>query len=170
MAKGRSFFDLRGGVDLSDTVVSTQWKGMLVVRSYPMLSGYQKSPAQERSCALKSMFNPMWFGTLDVLQRAKWEAYAKMSGCAHEQNKRMTTGTIGIIPRQGVLMAGVHQFVRSNMLAANSGLAYPRLEAPLASGLPPAPTIGYSSPCSVDVLPSGERRGSDLAWPGRRSR
>ena len=80
---------------------------------------------------------------MTTLQRAKWEAMAKMLGGASIQEKRMVTrGGGNIIPnKKGVLMSGYNLYMRSNMLAATSDMGYPRDEAPLAAGGIPAPSI-----------------------------
>src|SRR3990172_4053883 len=143
MAKGRNFNDIRGGIDFGSRQVVSQWKGMLVVRSIPIFQSTEQwsTPWEVRKQAIFSTLSPRWFGVLTELQRAKWEANAKMLGSAYNQDKRLTSGRIGIIPRQGVLMGGVHLYIRSNMLAALSDMNYPRDEAPLATGFPPAPIL-----------------------------
>ncbi|OHB71121.1 MAG: hypothetical protein A2W23_04460 [Planctomycetes bacterium RBG_16_43_13] len=153
MAIGRSFRDLRGVISLGDKVVATQWKGMLVTRSMP--SEIRQSPTAEQAKIHRIIaeVSPRW-RFLSAVRRAEWEAYAKMLGSAYEQEKRMTTGRIGIISwKRGVLMSGQSAYLRCNILAGTSNLAYPRDKAPLPSGPPPSPCFKYAR---YEILPNGD--------------
>ncbi|OHB71558.1 MAG: hypothetical protein A2W23_06070 [Planctomycetes bacterium RBG_16_43_13] len=130
-------------MDLRGPHIVTQWKGMLVVKNAPLQIIQPRSRKQVKSWLTLTEISRRWYGVLSELQRAKWEAAAKMLGSAALQEKRMiTTGAGNIIKnRRGVLMSGCHYYVRGNILAAASGMAYPRDEAPLATSMPPAPQL-----------------------------
>ena len=77
-----------------------------------------------------------------------------MLGSAYDQEKHMTTrGAGNIIRRQGKLMSGFNYYIACNKTAAISGMSWPRDEAPLPTGKPPAPSIG---PAKYELLPNGE--------------
>ena len=139
MAIGRSIAQQVGKI--GDTVVSN-WKGMVITKSLPVRQSQPATPAQQKCRSVIGMAGSRWF-SLTELQRAKWDALAKMLGSAYLQARHMVTrGAGNIIPnRKGVLMAGCHLYVRCNALAASSGLSYPRDEAPLAAGAIPSPSI-----------------------------
>ena len=141
MAIGRSIADLRGLIDLGNKQVLTTWKGMVVARSVPLRIVQPNSRAVIKNWGTIQKIAGRWFNVLTVLQRAKWEAYAKMLGSAYEQGKVIvSSGAKNIIPgRRGVLMGGVHAYTRSQSLASASEMTWPRDEAPLSTGIPPAP-------------------------------
>ena len=146
MAIGRSFAQMKGGVSLTEKMIATQWKGMLVLRSYPREYNDQRTEGQVKVRVNMATFSPLWYGKLNEVRRAEWEALAKMLGSAYEQEKRFTCSMGSIIHvgrgnRQGVLMTGHDLFIRCNMLAANSGFTYSRFYAPLITGIPPSPGL-----------------------------
>ena len=143
MAVGRSIADLRGTINLGGHQVITQWKGIVVARSTPLTIAQPRTPLQVKHRMIMAELRGRWFGVLTELQRAKWEANAKMLGSAYDQEKAIvSSGSGNIIPRgYGKLMGGVHLYTRCNVLAASSGLPYPRDEAPLSTGNPPAPIL-----------------------------
>ena len=155
MAKGRGFHDIRGSISLGDSMSATQWKGMLVLRHTPIVRQDDViSPVMAARRSQMTEITRRWTSVLTELQRAKWEALAKMLGSAYTQEKHLTTGQAGhIIPRQGVLMSGFNVYVRSNMLLASSGMTYPRDEAPFSTSIPPAPSLKYAG---IETSPDGE--------------
>ena len=77
MAIGRSFAQVKGGVDLSDKMVATTWKGMLVLRGYPVEYNDVRTERQLMVRTSVSTFSGLYNRVLTVKGRAEWEALAK---------------------------------------------------------------------------------------------
>src|SRR3972149_10695545 len=97
MAIGRSIAQQVGKI--GDTVVS-QWKGMVITKSLPVRQSQPVTPAQQKCRSVIGMAGSRWF-SLTELQRAKWDALAKMLGSAYLQERHMVTrGAGNIIPNR----------------------------------------------------------------------
>src|SRR4030067_1776737 len=120
MSIGRSIAFQTGTVG---KVVLSNWKGMPTMRSLATEIVQPNSQLQLQHRKILSEIASRW-RFLTELQRAKWEANAKMLGSAYDQEKHMTKrGEGNIIRRQGTPVSGFNYYIACNKTAAISGMS-----------------------------------------------
>ncbi len=133
MAKGRSFRELRGRLNLSEPVVISNWKGMVVARS--LARNIDQIRSDERS-AINTTFTQLaqrWRHALTQAQRDAWEQYANLMGSAYNRDVGDAAGNShNLIRSRKTLMSGINAYIAANQLASTAGLTIPRDDAPLA--------------------------------------
>lgn len=149
MASGRSFRELRGRLNLSEPVIISNWKGLVVARS--MARKIDQVRSDERS-AVNTTFTQLaqrWRHALTQAQRDAWEQYANLMGSAYDRDTGDVAGTgHNLIRARKKLMSGINAYIAANQLASTAGLAIPRDDAPIGDPAP-VPASG------VAIAPGG---------------
>ena len=140
MSSGKSFYDQRGKVYLSEPMVAYVYKGRLMLRKLPSRVERVKTAKHINHINRFSYISRAWTG-LTEKEQAGWEAYAEMVYDVRDRERQDVTGDCGgIIPRRRIPATGKGAFIQSNMLLYSAGLSEIRKSPPFNTGFPPAPT------------------------------
>ncbi|OHB71623.1 MAG: hypothetical protein A2W23_01195 [Planctomycetes bacterium RBG_16_43_13] len=148
MAYGK-WGNIRGRVFLTQEVVASDWKGYPTYRNLTRTIYQTQRATQGNRRSYLSSASKKWSNEMTELQRAKWDAYAKMLKSAYNRMKEdVARGAGNIIRQRKKLESGFNSFVESNLAAIELGCQTTQqfaLEAPFQDGFPPAPTdVGVS--------------------------
>ena len=148
MATGR-IGNIRGQVILGQPTVFSNWKGYPVYRNLARSQDQTARATQNNRKSYLSAASKKWFNEMTELQRAKWEAYAKMLKSAYNRmSEDAARGAKNVIRQRKKLESGFNAFLEANLAAIELGCQTTNqfaLEAPLQDGFPPAPTdVGVS--------------------------